>query len=419
MLEVSMKRDYHEKKGKYMGALMDEKIKEREARKKELAKKRKVEQRKKVVGIQMIIIVAIILLMVLAGVAALADKVSENRGNSSQSGEQADNGGEDKKGKEEITITPTPQEIQPVESTVLTVSLAGDCTIGADKNANTSKNLNAYYNKYKDFGYFFKNVKSIFEADDLTIVNMEGTLTELDTRQDKKFAFKGIPEYAQILVEGDIEAANLANNHSKDYGAQSYTDTIANLENAGVATFGYDRTVVMDVKGVKVGLIGIYELALHMGCQEQLLENINIVKDQGAQIIIVSFHWGVEREYYPNDTQKTLAHLAIDNGADLVVGHHPHVLQGIEEYKGKNIVYSLGNFCFGGNNNPSDKNTMIFQQTFTIENGELVEDNVKNIIPCCLSSTWDYNDYCPTPLTGDEAERVLNKIEQYSKGLSQ
>ncbi len=396
---------------------MDDRTKEREARKKELAKQRKKEQRKKVVAIQIVIIVAIFLLMILAGVAALADKISQNRENPSQSGEQGNADGQD--GKDEITITPTPQTVVPVESVKLTLSLAGDCTIGADVNANKSKNLNAYYEKYKDFGYFFKNVKSIFEADDLTIVNMEGTLTELDTRQDKRFAFKGIPEYAQILVQGDIEAANLANNHSKDYGAQSYTDTITNLENAGVATFGYDRTVVMDVKGIKVGLIGIYELALGLGCQDQLLENINIVKEQGAQIIIVSFHWGIEREYYPNSNQKTLAHLAIDNGADLVVGHHPHVLQGIEEYKGKNIVYSLGNFCFGGNNNPSDKNTMIFQQTFTIENGELVEDNVKNIIPCCLSSTWDYNDYCPTPLTGDEAERVLSKIEQYSEGLSQ
>ncbi len=386
-------------------------------------KEEKEKKQKRVVAMKTSIIAVVVLLAVLVAGCSLKEKNPNEKENDkeieqNQPEDGTSEGGTSDENTEKITPTPTPQIVIPVQTTKITVSLAGDCTIGADINANKSKNLNAYYEKYKDFGYFFKNVKSIFASDDLTIVNMEGTLTESEKRQDKKFAFKGIPEYAQILVEGDIEAANLANNHSKDYGAQSYTDTITNLENAGVATFGYDRTVVMDVKGVKVGLIGIYELALGLGCQDQLLENLNIVKEQGAQIIIVSFHWGIEREYYPNSRQKTLAHLAIDNGADLVVGHHPHVLQGIEEYKGKNIVYSLGNFCFGGNNNPSDKNTMIFQQTFTIEDGELIQDNVKNIIPCCLSSTWSYNDYCPTPLEGEEAERVLSKIEEYSKGLT-
>ena len=101
-----------------------------------------------------------------------------------------------------------------------------------------------------------------------------------------------------------------------------------------------------------------------------------------------------------------------------MVGHHPHVLQGIEEYNGKNIVYSLGNFCFGGNRNPLDKDTMIFQQTFTFANGELVQDNVKNIIPCSLSSVKEYNDYQPTILEGSESERVLQKIQELSSGLS-
>ena len=116
---------------------------------------------------------------------------------------------------------------------------------------------------------------------------------------------------------------------------------------------------------------------------------------------------------------KTLAHLAIDQGADLVVGHHPHVLQGIEKYQGKNIVYSLGNFCFGGNKNPSDKDTMIFQQTFTVENGKLAEDDVTNIIPCSLSSESGYNNYQPMVLEGSEKERVLQKIEDFSTAINQ
>ena len=200
--------------------------------------------------------------------------------------------------------------------------------------------------------YFFQNVKSIFDADDLTIVNMEGTLTEETARQDKTYAFKGPAEYAQILTSGGVEAANLANNHSHDYGDKSYTDTIETIEAAGIVSFGYDRTAVMDVNGIKVGLVGTYELADGMGCEDEMIANIKAVEEQGAQIVIVSFHWGLERENYPTENQVNLAHSAIDNGADLVLGHHPHVLEGIEVYNGKNIVYSLGNFCFGAKQQP-------------------------------------------------------------------
>ena len=199
----------------------------------------------------------------------------------------------------------------------------------------------------QDPAYFFQNVQPVFAQDDLTIVNMEGTLTEETTREPKQFAFKGDAEYAKILTAGAVEAANLANNHSFDYGKKSYEDTITALEAEGISSFGYERTAVMDIKGVKVGLAGVYELAEHIDCKQDLLDNIASLKEQGAQIIIVSFHWGQEKENVPSDVQVELAHAAVDNGADLVLGHHPHVLQGIEEYKGKNIVYSLENFCFG------------------------------------------------------------------------
>ncbi|MFQ6805447.1 MAG: CapA family protein [Lachnospiraceae bacterium] len=175
--------------------------------------------------------------------------------------------------------------------------------------------------------------KSILETDDLAVVNMEGAfaLTESENRQDKTFAFKGDPSFAEVLTDGSVEAANLANNHSKDYGEESYTDTIRYLEDAGISTFGYDRTAVVDVKGIQVGLVGIYELADGMERESQVIENINAVRNQGADLVIVSFHWGQEKETYPDDIQKSLAHTAVDNGADLVVGHHPHVLQGIRE----------------------------------------------------------------------------------------
>lgn len=307
------------------------------------------------------------------------------------------------------------------EKVSLTISAAGDCTLGTDENFYYATSLPAKYEAVQDPGYFFQKVLPVFSKDDLTIVNMEGTLTQETAREAKLYAFKGDEDYTQILTEGSVEAANLANNHSHDYGEKSYTDTIQALEDAGITTFGYDRTAVMDIKGIKVGLLGTYELADHMGCEEEMIENIQSLQEQGAQIIIASFHWGIERENIPNEIQVDLAHSAIDHGADLVLGHHPHVLQGIETYKGKNIVYSLGNFCFGGNSGPNDMDAMIFQQTFTLEDGELTEDNVTNVIPVKISGSWaqGVNDYQPTPVEGELGEAIIERVEEYSQSLAQ
>ena len=296
----------------------------------------------------------------------------------------------------------------------ITISVVGDCTLGTDENFNYARSLNAYYEKNGP-AYFLKNVKSIFEADDLTIANLEGTFTDLKTRADKTYAFKGPAEFVKILTSSSIEAVTLANNHSRDYGMQSLTDTRNTLDSAGVIHFGYDVTKVVEVKGIKVGLVGIYELIDHTGRAQQVKDNIAKVKSEGADIVIVIFHWGIERDAAPNSHQTMLGRLAIDEGADLVCGHHPHVLQGIETYKGKNIVYSLGNFCFGGNSNPSDKDTMIFQQTFTVTKDGVKDDNVTNVIPCSLSSERNRNNYQPTPATGSEAERIMKKIKDRSE----
>lgn len=378
------------------------------SREERMRRKRERLKRRRRIAIAILCGIVLLLILIIAGIVALVRHFAGGSDSSNDKDGQASDLTIEEQQAEENEA-----EAEPVS---ITISAAGDCTLGTDEYFDPSTSLNAYYDSNGP-AYFFQNVKSIFEADDLTIVNMEGTLTEETTRQDKTYAFKGPAEYTQILTDGDVEAANLANNHSHDYGDKSYTDTIAALDAAGITNFGYDRTAVMDVNGVKVGLVGTYELAEGMGCEEEMISNIKAVEDQGAQIVIVSFHWGIERENYPTENQVNLAHSAIDNGADLVLGHHPHVLEGIEVYNGKNIVYSLGNFCFGGNSNPSDKDTMIFQQTFTVQDGELVEDNVTNIIPCSISSDSSYNNYQPTPLEGDEADRVKGRIEEYSSGF--
>ncbi|CUM76021.1 Bacterial capsule synthesis protein PGA_cap [Blautia hydrogenotrophica] len=296
----------------------------------------------------------------------------------------------------------------------LVISTVGDCTLGTDENFDYSTSLNSVYES-NGKEYFFQNVRSVFEKDDLTIANAEGTFTTSTSREDKLFAFKADPEYAQIFSSSSVEAVTLANNHSHDYGEQSYEDTKTALDSAGVTHFGYDETAVLEIKGVKVGLVGIYELSDHMERTTQLKENIAKVKKDGAQLIITVFHWGTEKEISPDNNQTQLGRMAIDEGADLVVGHHPHVLQGIEKYKGKYIVYSLGNFCFGGNSYPSDMDTMIFQQTFTIDSSGVQPDGQIHVIPCSISSASGYNNYQPTPAQGSEAERILTKINERSQ----
>ena len=302
--------------------------------------------------------------------------------------------------------------------TSLTISFAGDCTLGTDENFSSDTSFNTKYESVGDPSYFMANVASIFAADDLTVANMEGTLTTATQREDKTYAFKGSADYAQVLVKGNIETASLANNHSHDYGEQSYTDTISALDAAGIDSFGYDRICYRDVKGVKVALIGTYELAKHLDIQEEMKQNIQTAKDNGAQITCVFFHWGNEKETVPDEIQVQLGHMAVDAGADLVVGSHPHVIQGYEKYNGRYIVYSLGNFCFGGNPNPSDKDCMIFQQTFTVTGNDVATDDNINVIPCSISSSSSYNNYQPTPAEGDEATRIQAKIEKSNASIA-
>lgn len=390
------------------------------ARRKDIYKKSKYyqEKRQKLLIATGIGIFVLVFILILAGIRGCSNYMSSRQAAAKKAVSM--NASEDNSQKASSDSQNTDSSNATVSSPVsLTLSVVGDCTLGTDETFDYDTSLNAYYENY-GADYFLQNVKDIFSTDDLTIANFEGTLTDSDEREDKTFAFKAPASYASILTGGSVEAVNTANNHSHDYGEQSFNDTLAALDDAGIVHFGYDETAVMDVKGIKVGLVGIYELYDHLEREQQLKDNIAKVKADGAQLIVVIFHWGNETETVPDSNQTTLGRIAIDEGADLVCGHHPHVLQGIETYKGRNIVYSLGNFCFGGNSSPSDMDTMIYQQTFTIDADGVKKDNVTNIIPCSISSAaYDgYNNYQPTPAEGDEATRILGKINERSSWIS-
>ena len=210
----------------------------------------------------------------------------------------------------------------------------------------------------------------------------------------------------------------MGNNHRMDYGEEGLADTLKALEEAKIV-YGYDDILgyYEDAeKGIKVGFVSVNEVYDGKQVEKYLENGIAALKaDESVDLVIACCHWGDELDNYPNEYELNLGKQCIDWGADLVLGHHPHVMQGIEEYNGRFIVYSLGNFCFGGNKNPKDKDTMIFQQTFTFVNGVKQEDKDIRVIPCRISSVTSKNDYCPTPVTGDKAIKVIDKINEFSK----
>ena len=214
------------------------------------------------------------------------------------------------------------------------------------------------------------------------------------------------------MSSGSIEAVNLANNHTYDFLEEGFVDTKNALDNANIPYFGYDDYKILDVDGIKIGLAGLSGWD-ETSAKDNTLKAIDYFKNENTDLIIMTYHWGIEKEYEQNSTQENIAKFAIDSGADLVIGHHPHVLQGVELYNGKYIVYSLGNFVFGGNKNPKDKDTMIFQEVFHFEDGVLTDSRIE-IIPCSLSGEKNSNDYRPVVLDGDDKDAVLKKIMTYS-----
>ena len=367
---------------------------ERKRRAARAKRKKQLEQQRKLA-----LLCAAIILTILAGVGikSCAGKNADRQANGTRVSENKKN------------------RIKPEGTVTLSVTAVGDCTLATDSNMRESRSFESMMKKQKnDYSYFFKKVKPYFEDDDLTIVNFEGVLSDRGSRQPKRYAFRGDPEYIKILTSSSVESANIANNHTFDYGDDAFQDTKDIMNENDVTPFGLDEIAIMDIKGLRVGLIGTN--ALNDKSSEEYPEIFEKLKQEEPDLIIATFHWGEEKAKFPSKSQTKLAHEAIDNGADLVIGHHPHVLQGIEKYKGKYIVYSLGNFCFGGNHNPSDKDSMIFKQTFTFVDGvlQLDKDNV-SVIPCSISSQKKVNDYQPTPLSGKQYTSVKEKIEERSE----
>ena len=331
----------------------------------------------------------------------------------------------------QASASPAPSSEAVTGGTTVTLSFVGSCTLGTDENDGYDGSFGEYYDNY-GAGYFFQNVKSIFEGDDLTVASLESTLTLSDTRQDRDRALRADPSYADILTQGGIDATDVANDHIYDYGNEGYVDTLANLGNAGIGRFGFDNVLTTQVSGtalpnaaihssmveqdgISIGLVGVWQDS-EQDYESMALDSVNELQEQKAQIIVVMIHWSSEDPSIPDDGQISLAHSLINAGADLIIGIQPQAMQGIECYQGKYIVYSLGSFL-SGDTAPESMDTMIFQQTFTVANGEAQSDAPFEIIPCSISTDATANTYCPTPASGDDADRILDEIYALSDQL--
>lgn len=319
---------------------------------------------------------------------------------------------------EEVVQEPETETPEPSPDILtVTISAAGDCSLGNHQEQEYAYSFRQTYDQIEDEGYFFENVRDYFAYDDMTIVNFEGVLTFSEERDETRtYNIKGDPEYARLLTAGSVESVSFANNHRLDYGTKGSDDTVAALEAEGII-YAYDRNVGIyeTEKGIRIGIVSVNEVAWGLGSEQLLADGIGKLREQNVDLILACCHWGIERDNYPTENQKYLGHKCIDLGADLVIGHHPHVLQGVEEYNGRFIIYSLANFCFGANRNPVDKDTMIFRQTFTFVDGVKQEDQQVQIIPCSVSSVRDRNNFQPTPAQGEEAARIIGRINTYSE----
>lgn len=298
--------------------------------------------------------------------------------------------------------------VQAAEAGTVTISFAGDCTLGSYQGSGNQ------FAQYWGYGpeYYLANVAPVFATDDITFVNLEGPLTLHPQTVDKEFPMRGEPVYGSILQTGSVEVVNLSNNHIYDCGDTGFYDTIATLDKYNIKYAGEDNIAICNIHGITTAFLGYKGWSDTETLREKIQNDITMARTEyNADIVCVEFHWGQERVYYPNSTQTNLGHFTIDAGADIVVGAHPHVIQGIEMYQGKVIAYSLGNFCFGGNSNPADKDTFILQVTFD-QTGNTLRSYV---IPCTISSVSTTNDFCPTIATSSAATPIIDRLRAYSQ----
>lgn len=299
-----------------------------------------------------------------------------------------------------------------LENTTIKLTFVGDTMLASYKDITDAGNFNDYANK-KEPSYFLEKVRPYFENDDFTIANLENVFSDSDVSPIYKnhspaYWFKSRTSNTQILTSSSVEGVSLANNHIKDYGETGKNDTINAVKSAGLLYGSEEVTMYLEKDGFKIavictGLWGSWET-------DAIIDRIKEAEEQ-SDYQIIFFHGGTERLHAPEEWKKESVHKMIDNGADLVIGGHPHVLQPKEIYNGVEIIYSLGNFCYGGHTHPENR-TIIYQIELNINiANKNINSQKSEIIPCYVYTGED-NNFQPAEITNpEEKQKVLDFME--------
>jgi len=276
--------------------------------------------------------------------------------------------------------------------------------------------------RQKGGDFLFAEVRKILMQNDVVFGNLEGILSKQGENPNslKSMDMRGEPECAHALASSGFNVINMANNHIMQHGLAPFQETVERLQSFDIQIVGlkgespwHSRPVILHKKNIKIGWLGYAfesdryyagELPYAFGTDDLIVKDIERLKPR-VDILIVSNHWGLETIDRPSALTIRLARNMADHGADIIIGHHPHVLQGIEYYKGKIIAYSLGNFIFdigGWNKNYSE--SVIFRVNCVP--GQKLECE---IIPVLINSFWQ-----PVPLYGKEKEQLLARMEELS-----
>jgi poly-gamma-glutamate capsule biosynthesis protein CapA/YwtB (metallophosphatase superfamily) len=327
-------------------------------------------------------------------------------------------------------------------SHVVTLAVAGDTTLGYNLQTHVDDMLTGGVLREYVWPIYPSGVRYVLDGADLALVNLECPFTERGEKLTKNFNFRARPELVKILQNASVDVVTLANNHLMDYGPDGLKDTIDTLDAAGIQWFGAGprekvarRPLVLKRNGVKIGFIGYYFQAppdmlepaamyAHSkrpgvaGCFEDLecmkrvvLEDVRKLAKK-VDAAIPYFHWGKEGSYEVRDYQIELAHQCVDLGARAVLGAHPHRLQGIEVYRGAPILYSLGNFMFGGNKDPEDKLSVIARLQIGAAGAVGCE-----LVPIQVT-TWPDSPFQPFVLEGEARAAALARIAELSRNFA-
>ena len=300
---------------------------------------------------------------------------------------------------------------EEVKPRAIVITFGGDVVLGGRESYyGNSASLPAFLEK-EGMSWPFEKIKKFFSEDDLTVVNLECVLKEDGKGEDitKQWRFRGLPKYVQALTDGRIELVNLANNHTIDYGEAGYSETQESLKGL-ISWCGNGQNTIIEIQGYKFGFAGCRETT-YVQFPGIIERDIQELKEKGADYIIYQCHWGIEYEDYHNALQEAMARACQRAGADLVIGHHPHVVQGIDWIDQMPVIYSLGNLVFGGTINLTTYDAMLCQVFFYPER---IENQVRiKLIPLLTSgnASQKINNYQPVVAENEDALRILKKVQ--------